>query len=68
MATASQENRRRAVRAKGKVLSFDSADQTSALGFTTTATLGTFSTAVTSAGALKIDVNGTTYKVALYTV
>jgi hypothetical protein len=67
MASASQEYRRRAQRAKGKVIAFDTAKETSVFDITTLATTGTFGSAASTANGLTITVNGTNYKIPLFT-
>lgn len=66
MASASQEFRRRATRAKGKVIAFDSAKETSLFDITTLATTGTFGSAASTANGLTILVNGVSYKIPLF--
>jgi len=66
MASASQEFRRRAVRAKGKVIAFDTAKETSVFDITTLATTGTFGSAASTSNGLTILVNGVSYKIPLF--
>lgn len=63
----SQDNQRRVIAAKGKPVTIDSKAETFALDFITTATTGTFAPSGNVPG-LRIDVNGTAYRIPLYSV
>lgn len=63
----SQENIRRELAAKRGPIRIDSKGESVALDFTTTATTGTFSAAATAQGGLKIEINGTAYKIPYFT-
>jgi len=63
----SQENIRRELAAKRGPIRIDSKRESVALDFTTSATTGTFD-AATAAVGLKIEINGTAYKLPAYTV
>lgn len=63
----SQENIRRELAAKRGPIRIDSKAETVALDFTTSATTGTFDAATCVVG-LKIEINGTAYKIPAYTV
>ena len=54
-------------KAKNRAIRVDTAAFTNAVALTTVATAGTFSTVATSALALKLSVNGTDYKIPLFT-
>jgi len=54
-------------KAKDRAIRVDTAAFTNAVALTTVATAGTFSTVATSNLALKLSVNGTDYKIPLFT-
>jgi len=63
----SQQNQRRQIAAKGKPVTIDSKGESFAFDFVTTATTGTFSAAATAQGGLKVEINGTAYKIPYFT-
>jgi hypothetical protein len=54
-------------KAKGKAIKFDSSNQSVVWDITTIATTGTFGSAAATANGLTITVNGTNYKIPLFT-
>jgi len=54
-------------KAKGKAIKFDSSNQSVVWDITTIATTGTFGSAASTANGLTITVNGTNYKIPLFT-
>jgi hypothetical protein len=54
-------------KAKGKALRLDTSTQTVVWDITTLATTGTFGSAASTANGLTITVNGTNYKIPLFT-
>jgi len=53
-------------KAKGKAIKFDSSNQSVVWDITTIATTGTFGSAAATANGLTITVNGTNYKIPLF--
>jgi hypothetical protein len=58
-------NLRRELKAKGKPIRFDSARETAAVEFITTATTGTFVSGTATLG-ITVKLNGTSYKIPVY--
>lgn len=63
----SNEFTRSPVKAKGKAIRFDSANQTNVFEITAGSSGGTVNTVATSPASLNVTLNGTSYRIALHT-
>jgi len=61
----SSQNIRRELKAKGKPVRINSGTETTAMEFTTTATTGTFVSGTSTLG-ITVRLNGTSYKIPVY--